>query len=74
MKKFSGKNFRKVANSKPFLNVGDLVHICVDNGDGGYGLISGEYNSPEGEFYYLVWNPHNNRSERFFDHELTYVS
>lgn len=73
-KKFSGKNFQKTRNSKVALEVGDLVHICVNNGDYGYGLVSGEHSSPDGEFYYLVWSPHDNRSERFFDHELTYVS
>lgn len=74
-KKFSEKNFQKTRNSKAILETGDLVHICVDNGDGGYGLVTDyEYGGDHLEFYYLVWIPHSNRVERFFHHELTYVS
>ena len=74
-KKFSEKNFRKTANSKAILETGDLVHICVNNGDMGYGLVTDhDYGADHMEFYYLVWTPVNNRVERFFHHELTYVS
>jgi len=74
-KKFSGKNFRKTRNNKGILEVGDLVHICVNNGDCGYGLVTDhDYGADYMEFYYLVWIPADNRVERFFDHELTYVS
>lgn len=74
-KKFSGKNLGKAQNNKALLETGDLVHICVDNGDGGYGLVTDyEYGGDHLEFYYLVWTPRDNRVERFFHHELTYVS
>ena len=74
-KKFSGKNLRKTRNTKGILETGDLVHICVNNGDYGYGLITGnDYGADHLEFYYLVWTPVDNRIERFFAHELTYVS
>lgn len=74
-KKFSGKNFQKTRSSKGMLEIGDLVHITVDNGDYGYGLITDhDYGADHMEFYYLVWTPHDNRVERFFAHELTYVS
>ena len=75
MKKFSGKNLGKTHSSNRTLKTGDLVHISVDNGDGGYGLVSGEeYGADHMEFYYLIWIPHSNRVERFFHHELRYVS
>jgi hypothetical protein len=74
-KKFSEKNFKKTRSINPVLKTGDLVHICVNNGDYGYGLITGnDYGADHMEFYYLVWCPVDNRVERFFHHELTYVS